>query len=160
MEYAEGALTGEEARLLAEHLSSCAGCRRELDSWRELEAALHSFPVVPEPPNFRQMVMQRIGRPHQASVGFGWLQLSLGVGFSFLVMGLLAVATLLGSGLDSPTLWEWRHQASIWLELYLQNAYPNLLAAGWLLVGALAVAVLGVVSADAGRPRAYGKREI
>ncbi len=141
---------------MEEHLASCGQCRRELDSWLQLESALRSFPVVPEPVGFKKLVMQRIELPKRAPAwaSSGWMQLFLGVGVSFLLMGVLVVATILGAGLESPALWEWQHQASVWLELYLADAYPNLLAAGWLLAGALAVALLGVASSRPKRMRA------
>lgn len=106
--------------------------------------------------------MQRVERPSLAAtrVAAEWLQLSLGVGFSFLAVGILAVAALLGSGPENPALWEWRHQALIWLEVYLQSAYPYLLLAGWLLLGALAVAVLALVSTTPIRLRAHSRREL
>lgn len=150
MEYAEGALRGEGVRLLREHLSSCAHCRRELDSWRQLESALQAFPVVPEPVDFNSSVMGRIRRSYArpAQAAYGWLQLAMGAGVSFLVVGVLALAALVGTGIDNPALWAWWQQGSLWVGLYLQDAYPNLLAAGWLLMGAMVVAFLAVASSS------------
>ncbi len=112
--------------------------------------------MEPEPAGFKGAVMRRIERAYDRSVqtGSGWLQLALGTGVSFLVVIVLGVAGLWSIGLDSPALWALQQQAGVWLQLYLQDAYPNLLAAGWLLTGALVVAILGVVSSVPRRRRA------
>ena len=159
MEFAVGSLTGEEARRMEEHLSSCVHCRRELDSWRQVEEALRRFPVVEEPIGFRASVMQRIERDYAQSrslltrTAFLWIDLAMGIVVS-LVASIMAVVALVGLGLEDLISLVRRQEVWGWLDLYLHNAYPNLLVAGWLLTGALAVATLAVVSAGPRRRRA------
>lgn len=97
--------------------------------------------------------MRRLERPSRP---FAWKRYTrpaalLGAGLSLLLAWLLGVATLLRSGLESPALWELRQQTAIWLELYVQGAYANLLVASWLLTGALLMAVVVLASGETKR---------
>ena len=66
MEYAEGSLPRTETAELEIHLSSCASCRQELESWRRLEARLRALPLVAEPRGFTAAVMSRVAQPRPA----------------------------------------------------------------------------------------------
>lgn len=61
--YAIGALSADEAQDLESHVQTCAQCRRELESLRQVTAELAAaVPAVPPPPELRTRVMGAIGQ--------------------------------------------------------------------------------------------------
>jgi hypothetical protein len=58
---AAGALAADESRALAEHLSSCGECRRELAGLRDTAAALlYTLPPVAPPARLRSQVLEQV----------------------------------------------------------------------------------------------------
>ena len=141
---------------MEEHLSGRVRCRRELDSWRHLESALLTFPVIPEPPDLKSSVMARIrrGPALRPRFGYGWTDLALGIGVCLVAVGVIALVAPIGAALNDPAASVWERQVPAFAQAYLLHADPKLLAAGWLLIGAMAVAVLGVASSGPRRRRA------
>lgn len=56
----EGQLTPEDALFLSRHEESCATCRQEFASWREIRTALEGVGNVTPPPDLAAKVMARI----------------------------------------------------------------------------------------------------
>ena len=116
MEYAEGSLPPAEVVELEMHLSSCASCRRELESWRRLEGQLRDFPLVAEPRGFTAAVMSRVAQPSPAA--------SAGYRPADPVAALALGALLLGIGalLSGVSGWEWQFDLSYLVEIAWQFA--------------------------------------
>lgn len=135
MEYARGALRGQELRDLEEHLGSCARCRLELDSWLRLEQALSPFPLVAEPAWLKASIMAGL-RPaarRSALHAWGWAGIWLPVAVSALLVPALAALLLLSGNLNAGTLMEWQDQAVMVADAYLATAVPFLAMAAWLM---------------------------
>ena len=123
MEYVEGSLPTAEAAELEMHLSGCASCREELESWRRLEAQLQDFPLVAEPANFTAAVMARVVVPRRARpVAYRPVDPMSALALGAVLIGL---GTLLSGFAD----WQWQFDSSYWLDLALQLANPALDAA-------------------------------
>jgi anti-sigma-K factor RskA len=60
-EHALGTLDAGEARVLEEHLATCAACRAELSQWRDMTATLaFSAKLVEPPPALRSRLMESV----------------------------------------------------------------------------------------------------
>lgn len=135
MEYARGALRGQELRALEEHLGSCARCRLELDSWLRLEEAIAPFPLVAEPAWLKASIMAGL-RPvarRSALHDWGWAGLGLPVAVSALLVPVLAALLLMSGNLNAGTLLEWQDQAVMMADAYLARAVPFLAVASWVM---------------------------
>jgi anti-sigma factor RsiW len=165
MEYAEGTLKEAEAALLEVHLSSCALCRSEVSSWKRLDLALRFFPIVQEPVGFSSAVMGQIAREQRLQLPAASLLRSLPSALLSTAFGsgmaLLGLVIVLLNSFGVETLLDWVRESLVWLGLYLEVGSPFLLAAGWLLTGAFAVAVLALASSEGRRlmqPQVGGSR--
>ncbi len=121
-------------------------------SWRRLDLALRSFPVVQEPVGFKAAVMTRIDREEQFQLPASplWQNLSSALlsamaGSAMVLVGLVMV---LMNSFGVAAMLDWLREGLLWGGLYLEVASPFLLVSGWLLTGAFAVAVLGLATAE------------
>ena len=98
--YLDGELTREEAETVRVHLSVCAECGNNLQSWLQISSALHELgkTPVPAPPSFAGAVMQRIAADEKAAAlppkrswfSRKWKQTATGIAAAFvLVVGAL-----------------------------------------------------------------------
>ena len=119
MEYAEGSLPSAQAAELESHLSSCSCCRKELESWRRLEARLRAFPLVSEPAGLKSAVMNRIAETRTAAVPMASMPVDpmLAGALGALLLGMAALLAGVGAGA-----WELSFDTGYWMDLASQVA--------------------------------------
>jgi anti-sigma factor RsiW len=73
--YLDAALPPAERQEMAQHLSTCVSCRRQLEMLRQVSTVLREQPPYPVPPFFATRLANEIGalRAHSLSADFVWL---------------------------------------------------------------------------------------
>ena len=66
-EYLDGQLSPDQAQAVGAHVQVCATCKGNLDLLRQVDAALATLPLVPEPSGFAAGVMVRLRAKDRAA---------------------------------------------------------------------------------------------
>ena len=61
--YLDGQLPPAEASAIAAHLEECDACTAALDALRQVDEALATIPILPEPPGLTARIMAQIATP-------------------------------------------------------------------------------------------------
>ncbi len=108
-EYLDNTLPPAEIQLVEVHLASCAVCRQELASLREIDGALAALPVLTEPANFTEQVMAQVYASPRSLAFLSFLRwedavISLAFAWTMTVFLLLSL-TLWPHGILTPAVW-------------------------------------------------------
>ena len=61
--YLDGQLPPVKAQAIRAHLEACEACQAELNALRQVDEALATMPVVPEPPELKARIMAQVAAP-------------------------------------------------------------------------------------------------
>jgi anti-sigma factor RsiW len=70
--YLDGQLSPTEAQAVQAHLETCETCAAALSALRQVDEALATMPVLPEPPGLTARIMARVASPTMPAFRLRW----------------------------------------------------------------------------------------